>query len=37
MLLTGRRLFTGATTGLLEDQVLEIDDGQIVEIGVSGR
>jgi hypothetical protein len=32
MLLTARRLFAGATTGLVEDQVLEIEDGGIVAI-----
>jgi imidazolonepropionase-like amidohydrolase len=32
MLLTARRLFTGPTTGLLEDHVLEIDDDRIVDI-----
>ena len=32
MLLTARRLFTGPTTGLVEDRVLEIDDGAIVAI-----
>jgi imidazolonepropionase-like amidohydrolase len=32
MLLTARRLFTGPTTGLVEGQVLEIDDGGIVAI-----
>jgi imidazolonepropionase-like amidohydrolase len=32
MLLTARRVFTGPTTGLLEDHVLEIDDDRIVDI-----
>lgn len=32
MLLAARRLFTGQTTHLLDDQVLDIDDGRIVDI-----
>jgi imidazolonepropionase-like amidohydrolase len=32
MLLTARRLFTGRTTAVLDDQVLDIDDGRIVDI-----
>lgn len=32
MLLTARRLFTGRTADLVEDQVLEIDDGRIVAV-----
>ena len=32
MLLTARRVFTGMTDGLLEDQLLEIADGRIVDI-----
>ncbi|RPI10267.1 MAG: amidohydrolase family protein, partial [Actinobacteria bacterium] len=32
MLLTARRLFTGPTNGLLEDQLLEITDGRIADI-----
>jgi imidazolonepropionase-like amidohydrolase len=32
MLLTARRLFTGATDDVVHDHVLEIDDGRIVDI-----
>lgn len=32
MLLTARRLFTGRTSELLEDRVLEIEDGRIADI-----
>jgi imidazolonepropionase-like amidohydrolase len=32
MLLTARRLFTGTTEDVLHDQVLDIDDGRIVDI-----
>lgn len=32
MLLTARQLFTGRTTEVLDDQVLRVDDGRIVDI-----
>lgn len=33
MLLTGRRLFTGLTDGVVEDGALEVVDGRIVAVG----
>lgn len=32
MLLTARWLFTGTSTDLLENQVIQVDDGRIVDI-----